>query len=202
MAWPRAWFVPRGAPGTFPAAAEFGLDLESLLGLVHTRLSVTCRAAPIFWAMSMSCQRRVGGHLKLLKAMTSPLFALKYLRIKFKVAAAVSKQVDLPLHLLVLIQSSLLLTVVVEEDGKVQVDQRISSGTNGHMRRFNSRTGFTCSTLKVRCVRRTHSSMVTACSYALVAFSTSSKLVRATVTNQGVSITTEICSFSIFHRKN
>lgn len=54
MAWPRAWLDPRGAPGVLAAPAEFGLDLESLPALVHTRLSVTCRAAPIFWAISIS----------------------------------------------------------------------------------------------------------------------------------------------------
>lgn len=53
---------------------------------------------------------------------------LKYLRIKFKVAAAVSKQVDFSLHLLVLIQSSLLFPMIIEENGKVQVDQRIRTG--------------------------------------------------------------------------
>lgn len=54
MAWPRAWLDPKGAPGVLVAAAELGLDLESLPDLVHTRLSVTCRAAPIFWAISTS----------------------------------------------------------------------------------------------------------------------------------------------------
>lgn len=39
-------------------------------------------------------------------------------------------------------------------------------------------------TLKVESVRQTHSSIVTACSYALVAFSTSSRLVRATVNKE------------------
>lgn len=48
MAWPRAWLDPRGALGLLEAAAEFDFDLESLSGLVHTKLSVTCRAAPIF----------------------------------------------------------------------------------------------------------------------------------------------------------
>lgn len=40
------------------------------------------------------------------------------------------------------------------------------------------------SRLKVEGVGQTHSSIVTACSYARVAFSTSSKLVRATVKNK------------------
>jgi len=48
-----------------------------------------------------------------------------YLSIKFKVAVVVSKQVDFPLHLLILVQSGLLIAMVVEEDGKVQVDQRV-----------------------------------------------------------------------------
>lgn len=52
----------------------------------------------------------------------------KYLRVKFKVATAVSKYIDFPLHLLILIQSSLLLAVIIEEDSKVQVDQRVGSG--------------------------------------------------------------------------
>lgn len=44
---------------------------------------------------------------------------LKYLGIKVEAAAAVAKYVDFSLHLLILIQSSLLFTVIVEEDGEV-----------------------------------------------------------------------------------
>lgn len=47
-------------------------------------------------------------------------------------------------------------------------------------------------------MRQTHSSIVTACSYALVAFSTSSKLVRATVKTEhrGVNLETGLLSMT------
>lgn len=56
---------------------------------------------------------------------------LENLRVKFSAAVAVSQCVDFPLHLLVLSQGSLFLPMVVEEDGKVEVDQRVGTGTLG-----------------------------------------------------------------------
>lgn len=52
---------------------------------------------------------------------------LWYLRIKLKAATAVSQHIDFPLHLLILIQSSLLITMIVQENCKIQVDQRVGS---------------------------------------------------------------------------
>lgn len=69
--------------------------------------------------------------------------------------------------------------MIIEEDGKVEVDKGVGSAGRKKSREFE-RLGFKRrSTLKTG--GQTHWSMVAACSYALVAFSTSSKLVRATV---------------------
>jgi hypothetical protein len=51
-----------------------------------------------------------------------------YLRVKLCVA--VLQYVDFPFHLLVLLQGSLLVPVVVQQNGKVQVDQRVGPGRN------------------------------------------------------------------------
>lgn len=48
---------------------------------------------------------------------------------------------DLPLHLLVLSQGSLFLTMVVEEDGKVEVDQRVGTGTREDVKRTSNAQG-------------------------------------------------------------
>lgn len=66
---------------------------------------------------------------------------LKNLRVKFNVAVAVPQCVDLPLHLLVLSQGSLFLTMVVEEDGKVEVDQRVGTGTTGNAKQTSNVQG-------------------------------------------------------------
>lgn len=62
---------------------------------------------------------------------------LQYLSVKLKVAAAVSKQDDLPLHFLILFHSSLLVTMIVEENGKIEIDQRVGSVGNGSPRKEN-----------------------------------------------------------------
>lgn len=79
--------------------------------------------------MSISCQRGgASGCTHTTPQTFSTDQGVEYLRVELKVAAAVPQQVDLPLHLLVLVQSSLLLAMVVEEDGKVQVDQGVGPG--------------------------------------------------------------------------
>lgn len=114
----------------------------------------------------------------------------KNLSVKLKVAVAVSQQVDFPLHLLVLGQSFLLFPMIIEEDGKVQVDQRVGTGTQENMELLSNTPRVRNSTFEGEHVEWTHSSIVTACSYALVAFSTSSKLVRATMKkDRGLSFT-------------
>lgn len=72
---------------------------------------------------------------------SSAMEKLKNLRVKFNVAVAVSQCVDFPLHLLVLCQGSLLFTMVVEEDGKVEVDQRVGTGTTEDVKQSSNAQG-------------------------------------------------------------
>lgn len=71
--------------------------------------------------------------------------------------------------------------MIIEEYGKVQVDQRVGTGTHENMELISDTHRVRNSTFEGKHVEWTHSSIITACSYALVAFSTSSKLVRATI---------------------
>lgn len=80
--------------------------------------------------------------------------------------------------------------MIIEEDGKVQVDQRVGTGTHENIELISDTPRVRSSTFEAEHVKGTHSSIVTACSYALVAFSTSSKLVRATIKkDRGLSFT-------------
>lgn len=66
-----------------------------------------------------------------------------YLGIKFKAAAAaaaVAQEVDFPLHLLVLVHGGLFLPVIEEEDGKVQVDQRVGSENEKETKTLQNKT--------------------------------------------------------------
>ena len=56
----------------------------------------------------------------------------KHLRIKLHTAAALPEPAGLPLHLLVLQQGSLLVSLVVEQHGKVQVDQGVGPEVGPH----------------------------------------------------------------------
>lgn len=174
MAWPRAWLDPRGAPGVLVAAAEFGLDLESLPGLVHTTLSATCKAALIFWAMSISCYVTKQPLTSDLTATTSQTdfrrqinntLQCTHLWVKLSAAAAVLEQVDFSFHLLVLIQSCLFVAVIVEEYWKVQVNQWVGSARNDRRRRvgdMESEAKFR--RVEQQWLKQTHSSSITACS--------------------------------------
>lgn len=112
--------------------------------------------------------------------MASSSSAWPYLGIKVEAAAAVPQDIDLPLHLLVLVHGALLLPVIKEEDSKVQVDQRVGSENENEKNKTKPTDWASTGQQEAG---GTHSSSDTACSYALVAFSTSSRLVRATVGN-------------------
>ena len=55
-----------------------------------------------------------------------------HLRIKLHSAAGLPQPASLPLHLLVLQQGSLLVSLVVEQHGKVQVDQGVGPEAGPH----------------------------------------------------------------------
>lgn len=55
------------------------------------------------------------------------MFREQHLRVKLQAAPALLQHVDLVLHLLVLHQGPFLIPLVVQEDGEVQIHQRVGS---------------------------------------------------------------------------